>query len=244
MKALLETARVLGADHAGIASIDDLGRLGFTWPEGARSVVVVALAHPPGRPEMDWWFGRSDPPGNRLLAGIVQGLCEWVSTHLGCRATHLPYHVERGGTYLKDVAVHAGLGCIGLNNLLVTPDFGPRVRLRALLVDASLPSTGPIAFDPCQGCDAPCRVACPQGVFGQTPGAAAPLGAAPVGADLAGVSPSLARPRLPARTGEFSRAACYAQMDLDVDAALPAGESSERVIRYCRACELSCRVGA
>ena len=112
------------------------------WPEGARSLLVVAVAHPPERPELDWWFGRIDPPGNRVLARIVQGLCDWAVGDLGLRTTHLPYHVERGGIYLKDAAVLAGLGCVGLNNLLVTPDFGPRVRLRALALDVALPPPG------------------------------------------------------------------------------------------------------
>ena len=153
MKALIEKARELGADLAGVASIGDLGAGDVRWPEGAKSIVVVALAHPPDKPEMDWWFGRSDPPGNRRLAGIVQGLCDWIPARFGFSVAHLPYHVDRGGAYLKDAAVLAGLGCIGLNNLLVTPDFGPRVRLRALTIDAPVPPTGPIAFDPCRGCD-------------------------------------------------------------------------------------------
>lgn len=244
MKALLDQAGARGADLAGIALVDDLrGADEVVWPEGAESIVVVALAHPPDLPEMDWWFGRSDPPGNRVLAGIVQGLCDWIPAHLGFRATHLPYHVDRGGAYLKDAAVLAGLGCIGLNNLLVTPQYGPRIRLRALTVDARLAPTGPIDFDPCQGCDAPCRDACPQSAFGR----------------LRGDVPAEGGARRPARTGDFSRSACYLQMDHDAvsatvpdSAASPGGAPPARpdlgaptkVIRYCRACELSCRVGA
>jgi epoxyqueuosine reductase len=177
--------------------------------------MVVALEHPAERPELDWWFGRTDPPGNRVLAGIVQGLCDWIPGELGFRAVHLPYHVERGGAYLKDAAVLAGLGCIGLNNLLVTPEYGPRVRLRALTLDVGLRPTGPSVFDPCAGCEAPCRNACPQGAF--------------------------ARP--PARTGSFSRPLCQVQMEFDVNAAT-GDDTAVPVIKYCRACELSCRVGA
>ncbi|MBN1322001.1 MAG: epoxyqueuosine reductase [Thermoleophilia bacterium] len=247
--ALLERARTLGADLAGIASVADLRYADdVDWPEGARSMLVVAVTHPPGKPEMDWWFGRNDPPGNRILAGIVQGLCDWIPGRFGWRVTHHPYHVHRGGVYLKDAAVLAGLGCIGLSNLLITPEYGPCVRLRALTLDVDLPSTGPADFDPCAGCDAPCRAACPQGAFGSG-GPARPVG-----------SPGPARPRLPGRTGEFSRAACYVQMDLDVGAAAaavpeaaasgstasaaPAAEPMVKVIRYCRACELSCRLVA
>jgi len=248
---LLERARALGADLAGIASVGALSHQeGMDWPEGARSVLVVAVAHPPGRPEMDWWFGRNDPPGNRILACIVQELCDWIPGRFGWRVTHHPYHVERGGVYLKDAAVLAGLGCIGLSNLLVTPEYGPCVRLRALTLDADLPPTGPVCFDPCAGCDAPCRAACPQAAFGS--GGPAP----PV------TQSEPRQARLPGRTGEFSRAACHVQMDLDVgaaapqadpapveaaapdDAAAPTSPEPVKVIRYCRACELSCRLVA
>jgi len=51
---------------------------------------------------------------------------------------------------LKDAAVLAGLGCIGKNNLLLTPEYGSRVRLRAFTIDLVLPSTGPLPFDPCE----------------------------------------------------------------------------------------------
>ena len=75
------------------------------------------------------------------------------------------YHVEKGGIFLKDAAVIAGLGCIGKNNILVTPDYGPRIRLRAMLPDEEISPTGSNDFDPCSGCDAPCRQACPQNAF-------------------------------------------------------------------------------
>jgi epoxyqueuosine reductase len=84
---------------------------------------------------------------------------------LNSNAHLLPYHVEKGGIFLKDAAVLAGLGTIGMNNLLITPEFGPRVRLRALFLDAELAPTGPTDFAPCAGCDMPCRSACPQEAF-------------------------------------------------------------------------------
>jgi epoxyqueuosine reductase len=62
----------------------------------------------------------------------------------------LSYFIETGGIYLKDTAVLAGLGCIGKNNMLVTPELGPKVRLRALLLEEDLTPTGPIDFDPCK----------------------------------------------------------------------------------------------
>jgi epoxyqueuosine reductase len=77
----------------------------------------------------------------------------------------LPYQIEYGGAFLKDAAVLAGLGMIGKNNLLVTPQYGTRVRLRGMFIEAELEPTGPSTFDPCQGCGMPCQRACPQDAF-------------------------------------------------------------------------------
>ena len=48
------------------------------------------------------------------------------------------------------------------NNLLITPEFGPRVCLRDLLLNVDLEPTGPIDFTPCEACNMPCRRVCPQ----------------------------------------------------------------------------------
>lgn len=256
---ILRKAAELGATLAGFALVDDLKSApSFTfapkmpgagegigartnesglqpgqvvWPEGAKTVMVIAVEHPEDKPEMDWWFGRVDPPGNRVLAGIVKSLCSWIESTYEFRTFHLPYHIEKGGTYLKDSSVLAGLGCLGKNNMLVTPECGPRVRLRALTLDAVFPSTGPNNFDPCRGCDSPCRKACPQGAFEQ----------------------QLYRPEdfgqkiLPGRTGVFSRPVCNIQME--EDNALAQEQEAEgfdapvKIIKYCRACELGCPVG-
>ena len=77
----------------------------------------------------------------------------------------LPYHVGKGGIFLKDAAVLSGLSIIGMNNLLITPEFGPRVRLRALCLDVEVEPTGPVDFAPCETCDMPCRQACPEESF-------------------------------------------------------------------------------
>ena len=103
---LLTEAKELGADLVGFTSVKDLkkspsftfapkmpgiadgigtreNKLGIEpgevlWPEKAKTVMVIAVHHPEDKPEMDWWFGRVDPPGNRVLAKVVKGLCEWI----------------------------------------------------------------------------------------------------------------------------------------------------------------------
>jgi GNAT superfamily N-acetyltransferase len=81
-------------------------------------------------------------------------------------ALSLQYQIEYGGAFLKDAAALAGLGVIGKNNLLVTPRYGPRLRLRGIFMEAELEPTGPLTdFAPCVGCDRPCHRACPKGAF-------------------------------------------------------------------------------
>jgi len=52
--------------------------------------------------------------------------------------------VEKGGVYLKDAAVFAGLGVLEKNNLLLDQKWGPRIRLRAVLIEGSLPPDRPL----------------------------------------------------------------------------------------------------
>lgn len=256
--AILTRAKQLGAFLAGFASVADLKRApSFTfapkmpnagdyldvwgndlglepgktaWPENAKTILVMGVAHPEDKPEMDWWLGLKNPPGNRILIDLAKTLCVWIEETFGIKSVHLPYRVEKGGTYLKDAAVLSGLGCIGKNNLLVTPQLGPRIRLRALTLDVVLPSTGPVDFDPCAFCEEFCRNACPQKAFGSQI-------YAPEAYD---------QDLLPGRDGSFSRTTCQLQMDIDEIPLGAPGDGAEPAlptIKYCRNCELACPVG-
>ena len=66
----------------------------------------------------------------------------------------------------KHAAVAAGLGTIGRNSLLITPEFGPRVRLTCLLTEAPLEETPPVQKDLCIACDA-CISVCPAQAIGK-----------------------------------------------------------------------------
>lgn len=182
-KMIISKAVEFGASSAGIAQVHTLKKSvsyeiydrhpyydnysGIEWPENARSVLVLALLHNPGNPELDWWSddipGRT--PGNRQLMRISKKLRKWLKKEFDINAHSLPYSVEAGGIFLKDAAVLAGVGIIGKNNLLITPEFGAIVRLRALFLDKELESTAPLEFDPCKGCDSPCIQVCPQDAF-------------------------------------------------------------------------------
>lgn len=67
----------------------------------------------------------------------------------------------------KEVARRAGLGWIGRNNLLVTPERGSRVRLVTVLTDLPLETGRPLEPD-CGNCRK-CQQSCPAGAIGENP---------------------------------------------------------------------------
>ena len=171
---VIEKALALGASAAGIADVAALRTspshhavTAVRWPPDAASVVVLALEHSPDEPVMDWWDHRTgSTPGNRRLITIGTALVRWLKHEHAIIGRGVPYPIAKGGFFVKDAAVLAGLGVIGRNNLLITPAFGPRVRLRAVLLTTDLIPTGPVkAFAPCDNCPAPCHLNCPQNAF-------------------------------------------------------------------------------
>ena len=60
----------------------------------------------------------------------------------------------------KTVATRAGLGWIGKNCLLVTPQYGAGVRLSSLLTDAPLDCSAPVEHSLCGSCNL-CVESCP-----------------------------------------------------------------------------------
>ena len=166
-----------------------------------------------------------------MLIDVISKLSDWLETNKQIKCNKLPYHIEYGGVFMKDTAVLAGLGCMGKSNILVTPDFGPRVRLRVMALNVDLPSTGPIDFDPCADCDAYCRKACPQNVF----------------KEKVLHSEDYDQTSLPGRTGVYDRNKCNLQMEMDRHAGkqVLVGDSNQMgmQVKFCRRCEWACPVG-
>jgi epoxyqueuosine reductase len=230
---IVEKAKEFGASLAGIATVDDLKASvsyevydkspyydeykGVEWRKEYKSVLVWALAHPPSEPVLDWWSLKVPgfTPGNRELRTQSKRLRVWLGEDLGVTALSLPYQIEYGGAFLKDSAVLARLGVIGKNNLLVTPEFGSNVRLRGIFIEAELEPTGPIDFDPCNGCDMPCHRSCPRGAF-----------------NSGAYERAICREEMD-------------QNDTDVeilDGPIMGIDEACEVIKYCRNCELACPV--
>jgi epoxyqueuosine reductase len=213
---IIEGAKTFGASLAGLADIASVLDSPSHRIAEAKSLLVIALVHPTTEALLDWWDGKKGgSPGNRMMIGLAERIAEWIEEEFNIKARFLQYHVERGGIFLKDAAVLAGLGVIGANNLLITPEYGPRIRLRALSLDAELASTGAINFSPCNSCDMPCREACPQKAFTQ----------GSYSRDLCMKQMSI---------DEANRAI----LEKDI-----AEDSPRACVKYCRVCELTCPVG-
>ena len=231
---IVEKAIELGASLAGIASVHDLKTSrsfeiydkspyydeykGVEWKKEHKSVLVWALAHPPSEPVLDWWSLKVPgfTPGNRVLRKQSRRLRIWLGEELGISALSLPYQIEYGGTFLKDSAVLAGLGVIGKNNLLVTPELGSDLRLRGIFIEAELEPTGPIDFEPCDGCDMPCHSACPRGAF-----------------QSGSYDQSLCKQEMDQNDADLEK----------MDGSIVGIEEPSKVIIYCRGCENACPVG-
>ena len=69
----------------------------------------------------------------------------------------------------KHAGQAAGLGYIGRSSLLITPDFGPRVRLSCCLTEALLKPKKIAVVNVCQDCDI-CIDSCPAGALNRPQG--------------------------------------------------------------------------
>lgn len=198
----------------------------FAWPDSVKSILVIGLSHPEDKPELDWWDGRGTL-GNRILIDIIKRTSQHIENYLKVNTRKLHYYVEKGGIFLKDAAALAGLGCIGKNNMLITPTKGPRVRIRALFLDAEIHPTGPIDFDPCANCSVHCRKVCPENAMDEK---------ASIFKSIEFSEP------LPGRDGTYRRAFCNKRMKKDV-AESYRNNKVQSTIKFCRKCEFVCPIG-
>jgi epoxyqueuosine reductase QueG len=181
-KEVKQIAADLGADLCGIASIDRFGGA----PEGFRpldilpsckSVVVFAKRFPVGtircKTTVPYTVTRNtlsaelDMLSVRFCAKMEEAGVTAVPT-----GTISPTRLDektgrwRGAVSAKHSAVAAGLGRIGKNTLLVTPEFGNMVWLNAVLTDAALEPDEMPTGSPCpEGCSL-CIDHCPVKALG------------------------------------------------------------------------------
>ena len=129
---------------------------------GARSALVVASG---GRALFDAFSAASEAAlSSDPLDAYTRRVVEAAAGRLGGGARALFAFERRGGVYADFVALGqaAGLGAPSRLGLLLHPEFGPWMSIRAvLLTEREVAETGPApGFDPCSGCPAPCVRAC------------------------------------------------------------------------------------
>ena len=180
-------ARELGADLVGIASAQALAEYPVPGcpnsPEqiliGAKSVVVLARRLLWGMSRELEWENRNVHYAGELaltkMEEITYELGRYLEDHdypsiITPSAYSRSHQVEIAGKALSlpHLAVEAGLGTLGLNLQLLTPEYGPRVILGAVVTQAEIEPDQKLERALCLGeaCGR-CLLACPGDAIGQ-----------------------------------------------------------------------------
>lgn len=185
-----QVALAAGADLVGIASIDRFDNAPAEMhPRGifskTQSVIAVGCRMLRGAlkgiEEGDYWQAYNCDSYQYLNEVLAPHLLRKVVLFLEDRGfTSVPIHnpfgahlgrpVRPGGTApdgdmsLRVVGCAAGLGELGLSKLFLTPQFGPRQRMFAVLTDAVLEPDPLFTGSICDGCGS-CARACPAGAI-------------------------------------------------------------------------------
>jgi epoxyqueuosine reductase QueG len=183
-----DKARQLGADLAGIAAGDVLERFppdpqrpqtpSRISREDSKSVIVLARHLLWGTMRLPGKNDRQKQYAAELTLSELEetslNLVYYLEEHGFPAITLPPLHTDpeeypryvAGGAYgplsLVHAAVEAGLGSLGLNLMLLTPEYGPRVLLAGVMTSAVLAPDRPIVQQLCAGpaCGR-CLLACP-----------------------------------------------------------------------------------
>jgi epoxyqueuosine reductase QueG len=171
-EALKAAARAAGADLVGVAGLEPFRNEGaIPLPDSERFANAVSLAV---RLDDDIIDGLGEGPTpayarhyravNAALDGITNRLLRWVVSQ-GFSGCAIPasqvVDTERllGSLSHKAVARLAGIGWQGKSLLIVSPQYGPRIRLATLLTDMPLRADQPLK-NRCGTCKQ-CAAACP-----------------------------------------------------------------------------------
>ena len=173
---LKEQVKAIGADLVGVAGVDlpilrEYGEEPEKLLSGARSLISIGVA-----------LNKAAVCSGNIRLARYDTMCVYerinhicmetvrMLTKQGARAISVPAYLPvdmgaeskgmKGEINHKTVAAIAGLGGIGLSLLLITPEFGPFIRLGTIVTDALLSPDQPLAENPCDLCGL-CRDACP-----------------------------------------------------------------------------------
>lgn len=174
-----ELAKNLGADLVGVAQAESFagapaGHRPGDLLRGARSVVTVAIHLPNAALETapSREYSMSYMVANRELDRIAFRMARFLEAQ-GYRALHVPasppYDLARnmGDLSHRHAGYLAGLGVFGKSSLLLSPEFGPRMRLVSVITEAPLLSNTPLELDLCGECEECLRACPPQALKGE-----------------------------------------------------------------------------
>lgn len=183
--AIKECARFFGADLVGIAGP---GAVADIWPrEFAQKdsrVIVMSRCLSEGSALIEGWNNRQKYYNDELSIDALEGTAFRLASWLEDRGTSAmvipPADVDRGrwgedsadfqtsADAMAQAAVAAGLGTLGLNLQLLTPEFGPRVTTLAVLCNLPIETDSPQEKALCQGSECGrCLSTCPADAVGQ-----------------------------------------------------------------------------
>jgi reductive dehalogenase len=157
-----KVAKFLGADLVGICELDsrwiysdwydlhsrETGPLEI--PEGCKYAIAIAV-------EMDYEMFRTSPTEIEGAAtGLGYSRMAFVAGSLAHFIRDLGYTALASGNDTGmsiPIGVDAGLGELGRHGLIITPEYGPRVRLCKVITDLPLATDKPMEFGVAKFCD-------------------------------------------------------------------------------------------
>lgn len=178
-----------GIDKIGIANADELllaypQRPATALMPSAKSLIVMMVPHTLGSvyaPDIMLWT-RSKMQTSRILDHAAEKMGRFLEKqgflslpvsadkpaeiHKFNPETGRKFNQTRSIGFLshKHAAISCGLGELGKNNLLLTPEYGPHQRLCAIITEAPLEPDPRREFNLCKGCNL-CEKACPSGAL-------------------------------------------------------------------------------
>lgn len=167
----------LGADFVGIAGTSAFENPDYTGNKpqdvmpGLKSVVIIGVSVPNGAfdtlPKGRAEYTNTLMAATATLRVIAFKVAKFIEMK-GYKATIAPSEGSEFGYWYADretlmadfsfkyAAYHAGLGNFGMNHLLITKDFGPRIRMTAILTDTPFTESKnkllPLVNDACKSC--------------------------------------------------------------------------------------------
>ena len=179
------------ADTVGVARLEDwkgtpLWNKAEKLLPGARSVVVLAMEV---FPEVVKHLTSETQVGEMALRDLYDANADLIKDRLNWQAYKIvkalhssgfkglplpadgsPYDRRflEGALPYNHVAQAAGLGILGWHSLLITPEYGPRVRLACVISDAPLEASASLSGEnPCPKCNGACVRICPAGAIAE-----------------------------------------------------------------------------